>query len=49
MPYLFTHEDKAERERLAAIEAGLAPFGPERAARGGRNEWHFLKTKPLGD
>lgn len=26
MPYLFTHEDKAERERLAAIEAGLDPF-----------------------
>ncbi len=23
MPYLFTHEDKAEREHLAAIEAGL--------------------------
>src|SRR5687767_5144833 len=26
MPYLFTHEDKAERERLAAIEAGLDPI-----------------------
>jgi SAM-dependent methyltransferase len=26
MPYLFTHEDKAERERLAAIEAGLDLF-----------------------
>ena len=26
MAYLFTHEDKAERERLAAIEAGLDPF-----------------------
>lgn len=26
MPYLFTHEDKKERERLAAIEAGLDPF-----------------------
>jgi hypothetical protein len=26
MPYLFTHEDKAERERLAAIEAGLDPL-----------------------
>jgi SAM-dependent methyltransferase len=26
MPYLFTHEDRAERERLAAIEAGLDPF-----------------------
>jgi SAM-dependent methyltransferase len=26
MTYLFTHEDKAERERLAAIEAGLDPF-----------------------
>src|SRR5262245_7484517 len=29
MPYLFTHEDKAERERLAAIEAGLDPFTRE--------------------
>ena len=26
MPYLFTHEDKAERERLAAIEAAANPF-----------------------
>jgi SAM-dependent methyltransferase len=26
MSYFFTHEDKAERERLAAIEAGLDPF-----------------------
>ncbi len=29
MTYLFTHEDKAERERLAAIEAGLDPFTTE--------------------
>lgn len=26
MPYLFTHEEKTERERLAAIEAGLDPI-----------------------
>jgi SAM-dependent methyltransferase len=26
MAYLFSHEDNAERERLAAIEAGLDPF-----------------------
>lgn len=26
MSYLFSHEDKTERERLAAIEAGLDPF-----------------------
>jgi SAM-dependent methyltransferase len=26
MTYLFSHEDKTERERLAAIEAGLDPF-----------------------
>src|SRR5262245_22666328 len=26
MKYLFTHEDRAERDRLAAIEAGLDPF-----------------------
>jgi SAM-dependent methyltransferase len=26
MSYLFSHEDKSERERLAAIEAGLDPF-----------------------
>ena len=29
MPYLFTHEDEAERQRLAAIEAGLDPFTTE--------------------
>jgi hypothetical protein len=26
LAYFFTHEDKAERERLAPIEAGLDPF-----------------------
>ena len=34
MAYLFTHEDKAERERLAAIEAGLDPLTIERSALG---------------
>ena len=45
MPYLFTHEDKAERERLAAIEAGLDPFTIECLEKIGVAEgWHCLEV-----
>jgi len=45
MSYLFTHEDKAERERLAAIEAGLDPGTIECLERiGVREGWHCLEV-----
>jgi SAM-dependent methyltransferase len=45
MPYLFTHEDKAERERLAAIEAGLDPFTIECLEKVGVAEgWRCLEV-----
>jgi ubiquinone/menaquinone biosynthesis C-methylase UbiE len=45
MPYLFTHEDKAERERLAAIEAGLDPFTIECLEKIGVGEgWRCLEV-----
>ena len=45
MPYVFTHEDKAERERLAAIEAGLDPFTIESLERIGVGEgWRCLEV-----
>jgi SAM-dependent methyltransferase len=45
MKYLFTHEDKAERERLAAIEAGLDPFTLECLAKIGVGEgWRCLEV-----
>jgi len=44
MAYLFTHDDKAERERLAAIEAGLDPFTIECLEKIGVGEgWHCLE------
>jgi SAM-dependent methyltransferase len=44
MPYLFSHEDKAERERLAAIEAGLDPITIECLERIGVGEgWRCLE------
>src|SRR5262245_9184450 len=44
MAYLFTHEDKAERERLAAIEAGLDPFSIECLAKiGVADGWRCLE------
>src|SRR5438309_9955657 len=44
MPYLFTHEDKAERERLAAIEAGLDPLTIECLEKIGVGEgWRCLE------
>jgi SAM-dependent methyltransferase len=43
--YLFTHEDKTERERLAAIEAGLDPFTIECLEKIGVAEgWHCLEV-----
>jgi SAM-dependent methyltransferase len=43
--YLFTHEDKAERERLAAIEAGLDPFTIECLEKiGVREGWRCLEV-----
>ena len=45
MSYLFTHEDKAERERLAAIEAGLDPGTIESLEKiGVREGWHCLEV-----
>ena len=45
MPYLFTHDDKAERERLAAIEAGLDPFTMEHLEKiGVREGWRCLEV-----
>ncbi len=45
MSYLFTHEDKAERERLAAIEAGLDPSTIERLERiGVCDGWSCLEV-----
>lgn len=45
MPYLFSHEDKAERERLAAIEAGLDPITIECLEKiGVREGWHCLEV-----
>jgi len=44
MPYLFTHEDKAERERLAAIEAMANPFTLEGLERiGVQRGWKCLE------
>ena len=45
MSYLFTHEDKAERERLAAIEAGLDPVTIECLEKiGVREGWRCLEV-----
>jgi SAM-dependent methyltransferase len=45
MPYLFTHEDRAERERLAAIEAGLDPFTIDCLEKiGVREGWRCLEV-----
>lgn len=45
MSYLFTHEDKAERERLAAIEAGLDPFTIDYLEKiGVREGWRCLEV-----
>src|SRR5947209_18822430 len=45
MAYLFTHEDEAERERLAAIEAGLDPFTIECLEKiGVADGWHCLEV-----
>src|SRR5437762_2556781 len=45
MPYLFTHEDKAERERLAAIEAAANPFTIECLEKIGVGEgWRCLEV-----
>jgi SAM-dependent methyltransferase len=45
MSYLFTHEDKAERERLAAIEAGLDPGTIECLENiDVREGWHCLEV-----
>ena len=46
MAYLFTHDDKAERERLAAIEAGLDPFTIEHLERIGVREGWRCCSKP---
>jgi SAM-dependent methyltransferase len=44
MPYLFTHEEKSERERLAAIEAGLDPTTIECLEKiGVREGWRCLE------
>jgi SAM-dependent methyltransferase len=44
MSYLFSHEDKTERERLAAIEAGLDPFTIDCLVRIGVGEgWRCLE------
>jgi SAM-dependent methyltransferase len=43
--YHFTHEDKTERERLAAIEAGLDPFTIELLEKLGVSEgWRCLEV-----
>ena len=45
MPYLFTHEEETERERLAAIEAGLDPITTECLEKIGVAEgWHCLEV-----
>ncbi len=45
MPYLFSHEDKTERERLAAIEAGLDPITIECLQKIGVGEgWRCLEV-----
>ena len=45
MAYLFTHEDKQERERLAAIETGLDPFTIECMEKIGVGEgWKCLEV-----
>jgi ubiquinone/menaquinone biosynthesis C-methylase UbiE len=45
MSYLFSHEDKAERERLAAIEAGLDPLTIDSLEKiGVREGWHCLEV-----
>jgi 2-polyprenyl-3-methyl-5-hydroxy-6-metoxy-1,4-benzoquinol methylase len=45
MAYLFTHDDKAERERLAAIEAGLDPGTIECLEKiGVRDGWRCLEV-----
>jgi len=45
MAYLFTHEDKAERERLAAIEATANPLTIECLEKIGVGEgWHCLEV-----
>ena len=44
MPYVFTHEDKKERERLAAIEAIADPFTIECLEKIGVGEgWRCLE------
>jgi len=44
MAYLFSHEEVAERERLAAIEAGLDPFSVECLLKIGVGEgWRCLE------
>jgi SAM-dependent methyltransferase len=44
MPYLFDHETKAERERLAAIERAADPFTIECLEKiGVREGWHCLE------
>ena len=45
MAYLFDHADRAERERLAAIEAGLDPFTIEHLEKiGVREGWRCLEV-----
>ena len=45
MAYLFTHEDQTERERLAAIEAGLDPTTIECLEKIGVGEgWRCLEV-----
>lgn len=45
MPYLFTHEEKTERERLAAIEAGLDPITTQCLETiGVTTGWHCLEV-----
>jgi hypothetical protein len=39
MVYLITHEDRAERDRLAAIKAGLAPLTIECMEKIAVDEW----------
>ena len=45
MPYLFTHEEKTERERLAAIEAACDPITIECLEKiGVADGWHCLEV-----
>ena len=45
MPYLFTHEEKTERERLGAIEAGLDPITIECLEKiSVADGWHCLEV-----